>query len=449
MTALRPAYPFEVRSRDLLRIALPAAVAFITEPLAGVSDVAVIGRLGDAALLGGVVLGALVFDFIFSLAYFLRLGTAGLTAQSVGARDPHDGLVHFLRAALLAMLLGLVLIAVSGPLLWIAGRGLAPEPAVSDALGRYFAVRIWSAPFSLLSYALLGWFYGRGIARTGMLLQFLVHGVDIIASIGFVYGLGWSIEGSALGTVLGQVVATSIGMLLVFRHVGGWSQVRAATERQPLFDPAALRRMFGLSRDLMIRSAALMSAYALFAAQGSRAGETTLAANAVLLNAMMVTAYFLDGLAQAAEQLCGKAVGANWRPAFERAIALAMRWGLAIAGALTILWLLFGPAVVDLMTTNTQVRAFARDYLVISAIAIFAGMPAFVMDGVLTGATLNDTMRNGMVFAFALFLLAVAVLQPLWGNTGLWLALIVLFVARAGYFYLALLRRKSRLFAAA
>ena len=125
----RPQHPFAVRHRDVWGIALPASIAFITEPMVGIVDITVVGRLGDAGLLGGLVLGALVFDFIFSLAYFLRIGTAGLTAQAVGARDPRDGLLHVARAILLALLAGVLLIALAGPLLALANLLLAPEAA--------------------------------------------------------------------------------------------------------------------------------------------------------------------------------------------------------------------------------------------------------------------------------------------------------------------------------
>src|SRR5690606_7321962 len=134
----------------------------------------------------------------------------------------------------------------------------------------------------------------------------------------------------------------AVGLVLLVRHFGGPRRVAGLIVRRDLFDRPALRRMFGLSRDLMIRSVALMGAYAWFAAQGSRMGEVTLSANAVLLNLMMIGAFFLDGIAQAAEQLCGKAVGANWRPAFDRAYRLAMLWGAVLAAGLAVLWLAAG-----------------------------------------------------------------------------------------------------------
>lgn len=446
----RPSYPFDVGSRDVWRIALPASIAFITEPLAGINDITVIGRLGDAALLGGLVLGAIAFDFIFSMAYFLRTGTAGLTAQAIGGRDPQDGLLHASRAIGLGLLLGLGMILLNGPLLWLANLLLAPSsPAVTAAMGEYFQVRIWSAPFSLINYALLGWFYGRGIARTGMLLQILIHVVDIVLSILFVYGFGWGIFGAALGTVLGQAAAAMLGLAIVMRHFGGLPRLLSLLHLGDLLDGAALRRMFGLNRDLMLRSIALMGAYGYFTAQGSRMGEAALSANAILLNFLMLSGFFSDGMSQAAEALCGKAVGANYRPAYERAYALSFRWGMLVSAALALFWLLAGPMVIDFMTTNAEVRAVARDFLWLAALTALTGMPAFLYDGILVGSTLNATMRNGMLAALLIFIAAALALQPMLGNTGLWLAIHIFFIARSLYYWQALERQKPGLFSAA
>lgn len=444
----RPTYPFDVRSRDVWAIALPASVAFITEPLAGLVDITVIGRQGDAAMLGGVVLGALVFDFIFSMAYFLRTGTAGLTAQAIGARDPRDGLLHVARAIGIGVIAAALMIALQVPLLGLANLAMAPTPGVAEAMKQYFEVRIWAAPFSLINYALLGWFYGRARAKTGMMLQMVIHGLDIPLSILFVMSFGWGPHGAALATVIGQAVACLLGLVLLVRHFGGLSKVMAMIVPDDLFHGHALHRMFGLSRDLMIRSIALMGAYAYFAAQGSRLGEVPLAANAILLNFLMISGFFLDGIAQAAEQLCGKAVGANWRPAFDRAYALSFRWGTLIAVGLALVWFAGGWYLIDFMTTSEPVREYARMFLWIAALSSLTGMPAFVFDGILVGVTLNTVMRNGMVLALAFFLAVAVVLQGAFGNTGLWISIHLFFLCRSAFYWWALERKKAGLFSA-
>jgi Na+-driven multidrug efflux pump len=189
-----------------------------------------------------------------------------------------------------------------------------------------------------------------------------------------------------------------------------------------------------------------MGSYVYFAAAGSRAGEVVLSGNAVLMNMLMIMAFFLDGLAQAAEQLSGKAVGANWRPAFDRAVALSLGWGIAVGGVLMLAALIGGPFLIDLMTTSEAVREHAHFYLLAAAITGLTGMPAFVMDGVVSGATLNTVMRNGMLAAFAVFLVAAFVAEPVLGNTGLWVALNIFFVARGGLLWWGMERRKPSLF---
>jgi MATE family multidrug resistance protein len=445
----RPQHPFQVRSADVWKIALPASIAFITEPMVGLVDIAVIGRLGEAALLGGLVLGALVFDVLFSMAYFLRIGTAGLVAQSIGAKDPRDGLLHVSRALVIGVVIGALMIVLAAPILWVAVKFLAPDAGVEAALGDYLHWRIWAAPFALINYSLLGWFYGRASAKTGMMLQLLLHLIDITLSVWFVHGLGWGVPGAAFGTVIAQGVAAIVGLILLARHYGGMKSLLARIEPGELGDATAVTRMFGLSRDIMIRSLALMGAYAWFAAQGSRMGEVPLAANAVLLNLLMVVAFFLDGIAQAAEQLTGKAVGANWRPAFERAYGLSMLWGLVIAVSLGLVWYLGGPFVIGFMTTNAEVQDYALTYLPIAAACTLVFMPAFVYDGILIGTTQNVIMRNGMIVSLGVFLAAALVLQPMLGNWGLWGAMHLWFIARGLIYWWALERKKASLFAPA
>lgn len=442
----RPVYAFDVRARDVWAIALPASVAFITEPLAGLVDISVVGRLGDPALLGGTVLGALVFDYIFSLAYFLRIGTAGLTAQAVGARDPDDGLLHVARAIVLAIGIGTVMLLAQGGLRLLAEWLMAPGPGVDAAFETYFDVRIWSAPFSLVNYALLGWFYGRARARTGMLLQLVIHGFNIVLSIALVSVFHWGVAGAALGTVIGQAAACIVGLNLLVAHFGGPARLLSRIDRAHILDRQAIRRMLGMSRDLMLRSMALMTAYGYIAAQGSRMGDVTLSANAILLNFLMISGFFLDGIAQAAEQLSGKAVGANWRPAFDRAYGLTFRIGLAFAIGLSALWFGAGHVMIDVMSTSPEVRELAYTFLWVAALSSITGMPAFLYDGILVGVTLNQVMRNGMIVALAVFLVAAWVLQTNMGNLGLWLAIHIFFLARAAYYWLAVARHRATLF---
>ena len=436
----------QVSHKHVWGIALPATIAFITEPLAGLVDLAVIGRLGDAGLLAGVVLGGLAFSVFISLAFFLRIGTAGLTAQAVGKKEKDDGLSHFIRAGLLALTLGFLLIVLMKPIEYLSALLLAPSENAYNSYATYLNIRILSAPFTLMNFALLGWFYGRAAATTGMMLQLLIHGVNIILSIMLVYIFNMEVLGVAIATLIGQITAALVGVFLVIHHFKGWQKTKLLINKNTLFDIKSIKRLFALSRDLMIRSAALMFTFAWFTAQVSRMGDVTLAANELLLYFLLITAYFLDGQAQAAEALCGRAIGANNKQAFLQALKLTLLWGFIIGFLLFIFWLISGGYLIDFMSTNHEIREQAKLYLIIAALTSFTGVGAFVLDGVMAGATMGRTIRNGMLSASAIYLLSAIILQYFFGLNGLWAAIHVFFIARTIIFAIAIWKKTPRLF---
>ncbi len=444
----RPQYPFDVRHGDVWRIAIPACLAFVTEPFAGIVDAAVIGRLGDAGLLAGLSIGAVAFNTMFALAFFLRFGTAGLTAQAVGARDPLDGIFHLARALLFAAALGLLVLIFARPVLAGFQFWFDPPPGAAPAFADYFAMRTFSVPFVLINFVLLGWFYGRAEAMTGLLLQIVINVLNIVLSVAFVAWLGLGVKGVAFATVLAQASAAMLGLALVLRHYGGLTRIRSILSISALGNMAELRRMFALSRDLTIRSVALTGAIAYFAAQAGKEGDAALAAVGVLLQLAGFANFLLDGIATAVEQLSGRAVGANWRPAFERSIRLSFLWGAVLAVALFAILLGAGGAAIDLVSTSPDVRQAARQYLIMAAIIPLTGMPAYVLDGVMIGATMNRIMRNGMLVSLAVFLLVTWTLQPPLQLWGLWIAYHAMLLVRAGIYARWIARQKHRIFSA-
>jgi MATE family multidrug resistance protein len=280
------------------------------------------------------------------------------------------------------------------------------------------------------------------------MLQMLINGINIVLCLVFVYGLHWGVPGVAAAAVIGHATSMTVGLTLVVRHFGGFVRIRHFVHLERLRDVRALARLFALSRDLMIRSAALMGAFAYFTAQTARVSELALASNAVLMQFLMISAFFLDGQGQAAEQLCGKAVGANYRPAFEQAIRLTMGWGLVVGALMFSLFWFGGDWLIGVMTTSPDVQAGAREFLFLAAITAFTGMPAFVMDGVMVGATLNTIVRNGMVASFVIYLGAAIVLQNAIGVAGLWIAINLFFITRAVIFWTATRWKLPQLFSA-
>jgi multidrug resistance protein, MATE family len=416
--------PYIVTHRRVLAIAIPMTLANVTTPLLGVVGTAVIGRLGEAHLLGAVAMSSIVFDCMFWLFAFLRMGTVALTAQALGAGDVAEERATLVRSLLVAAAIGLSVIILQVPLGSLIYRLMGASPDVTRAAETYFYVRIWSAPFALANYVMLGWFVGLSRASTALALQIAINLINLGATALLVLVFQFSVTGAALGSVIAEAAGALAGLVIALGLVG-----TRMPDRARLFDRDRLIRMFVVNRDILIRTAALIAAWGFFASQGARAGDTVLAANSVLHNLMLVGAFFLDGFASAAEQLCGRAIGARDGNAFSRSVRYAISWGFGFGIATTVLLLIFGPWLIDLMSASPEVRLVARDFLIYAALSSVIGVFAFAYDGIYIGATWTRDMRNLMILALALYLLVWWFTRPL-GNTGLWISILFYFAAR-------------------
>lgn len=414
----------EASPRAVLALALPVTLANIATPLLGLVDSTVVGRLGEAHLLAAVAAAATVVNFVFWLMGFLRMGTAGLVAQARGAGDVEARRLALARALALAAGLGALLIALSRPLGDLGFALIGASEAVTLAARTYFDVRVWSAPFALVNYVVLGALLGAGRATLGLAMQAGLNLVNAALAVLFVMGLGWGLAGAAWATLIAEAL-TALAGLLGFRALG-W---RFAASRDEMFERAGFLRMLAMNRDIMIRTAALLAAFGVFTAMGARMGDVAMAANAVLMTLFTLLAYGLDGFATAAEQMAGQSVGARDAPGFRAAVRMAGLFcvGLGAAGAL--LAYVGGGALIDLMTTHAATRATANDLLIYAALTPLVGAPAFLYDGVFIGATWTADMRRLMLAALAIFLVALVALQG-FGAAGLWGALLIFLAAR-------------------
>jgi multidrug resistance protein, MATE family len=410
----------------LLKIALPIVLSNATVPLLGAVDTGVVGQLGQAAPIGAVGLGAIVLATVYWIFGFLRMGTSGLAAQAHGAGDGPERSAILLRALMIAGVAGLGLIAVQGALFWAAFR-VAPASGEVEALMRqYLGIRIWGAPATIALYAVTGWLVAVERTRGVFVLQLWMNGLNICLDLWFVLGLGWGVPGVAVATLIAEWTGLGLGLWLCRDAFG--PVLRAAWGR--VGDRAALGVMFVVNRDIMVRSVILQLSFTTFLFLGAGQGDVTLAANQVLLQFLEITAYALDGFAFAAEALVGQAVGARIVRDARAASVIAMQWGVAGAVVLALVFGLAGPAVIDLMTTASEVREAARVYLPWLVLAPVIGVASWIFDGIFIGATLTGLMMRTMLVSVAIYLAALAVLVPLMGNHGLWGALMVLNTAR-------------------
>jgi MATE family multidrug resistance protein len=412
---------------QVFAIAGPAMIANLTTPLIGIVSTAAIGRLGEPALLGGVAMASVIFDCLFWLFAFVRMSTTAFAAQSLGAGETAELRVILMRGFIVAAIIGAALILLQIPIASVLLGAMGGSEAVTQAAKTYFIIRIWSAPLVLINYVVLGWLIGLAHARLALGLQIAINVVNAAATVLLVLVFDAGIAGAAIAAVL----AEGVGLLLGTLAAGHITQWKFGIAQGTLFAREKLVRMLAVNRDIMIRTAALIAVWLFFAAQGARSGDVALAANSVLNNFLLISAFFLDGLANAAQQLCGQAFGARDRSGFSGAVRLVIIWGFAFSLVVSIVFLLFGPVLIDMMTASADVRAFARDFLIFVVVSPLLAVFAFGFDGVYIGATWARDMRNLMVASLAIFFAAWLALRT-FGNAGLWGALLAHYAARGG-----------------
>lgn len=417
-------------------------LAYVTTPLLGVVDTAVVGQFADAALLGGLAAGGVIFSLVFASFNFLRAASTGLVAQAVGRNDVEEEALVMMRFVMLGMVSGFAVLLLSPLIIAASVTFMNPEPAVAEAMRTYLSIRLLCAPAALANYAILGYVLGRGEGLTGLLLQTLLNGVNIVLSIYLGLTLQWGIDGVAWGTFGGELITMIAGLIVVSRRVSikdlpTWSKV---------LDAAAIRRTTMINADIMIRSFSLLTAFTLLTRQSAALGTEILAANAVIMNLFLFAGYILDGFATAAEQLAGKAIGARHRPAFRNAVRLTIIWGFGIAVLLSLMFFVFSTPIISLMTASPGTRELASTFLPYAAFTAVTGVLAFQMDGIFIGATWSRDMRNMMLVSLGVFIVALLVLTGPLGNHGLWIALHLFLIARGVLLFLLLPSRMKTAF---
>lgn len=413
-------------NRDVWRIALPMILSNITVPLLGMVDTGVTGHLDSEIYLAAVAIGATIFSVLYTGVNFLRMGTTGITAQSFGAEDYTALRTSLGQAIAVALAIAASLIALHRPLGSFAVDLIGADPVINDIAREYFNIRVWSAPGTLVNYALIGWFLGTQNARIPFMIFLTINVTNIVLDLVFVLGLGMQVEGVALASVIAEYAGATVGGAFVVntlrRHPGQWLVGKLTR----LYEYAAF---FGVNANLFIRTMALMFTLSFITAQGARMGGTILAANALLMNLQNLTSFALDGIAHAAEALVGRSIGAKRRDALEAAVTLTLRWSLWFALGLALIYVALGPVLIRVLTDLEEVRDTAFRYLPWLIASPLISVWSFLYDGVYVGATRAREMRDIMIASTVVFV-ATWFATTTWGNDGLWFSFMVFLAAR-------------------
>lgn len=427
----------------LIQLAIPIILANVAVPLLGLVDTAVIGQTGDIADLAAIALAGLIFSFLYWGFSFLRMGTTGFVSQAAGAqdRDALDALI--LRTLLLAFGIGLLLICIQVPVFRIASFLLSASPEANARVADYFYIRIWGAPATLMTFALMGTLIGLGWTRQVLFAQLLLNGLNMVLNILFVVGLSLGVKGIALGTVIAEWFTVVVILARLFNALELSSlstlQARCVALGALIFDPQQARALLSVNGDIMIRTLALLAGFAWFARQGAAFGDSTLAANHILLQFISMSTYLLDGFANVTEMQVGQAYGAKQRKRFVTAIRRNNHIAGLSALLLSLALLVWGKLFIAALTPDPTLQGLAHDHIHLAALYVLLSVVAFQFDGVFVGLTHSTALRNSAIIALVTMIAVGHLLPQQLGNVGLWWAMIS-FVLMRGVVLLAYYR---------
>ena len=424
----------DYRNKQILNLAVPSIISNITVPLIGLVDLTISGYLGSVAYIGAVAIGSMIFNIIYWIFGFLRMGTSGMTSQALGSRDFSEVMRLLVRSLSVALVIALLFLVLQKPILWLALGVMHPSDDISPLASAYFNICIWGAPAMLCLYGLTGWFIGMQNTRVPMIVSILQNVINIIASFILAVIFDMKIEGVALGTLIAQWCGLAIAGyffvtkfgIRIFRDF----HLRIRNIIRGSFDDKAMKGFFTVNRDIFLRTLFLVAVNLFFVSAGARQGDVILSVNTLLMTLFTVFSYFMDGFAYAAEALSGKYYGAGNMGAFHDTCNQLFKWGVAMVVAFTLLYLIGGDKFLSLLTNQQSVVHASDEYFWWAVLIPVAGVAAFIYDGIFIGITETRGMLISSAVAAIFFFTIFFAMRHIMGNHALWLAFILYLAIR-------------------
>ena len=408
-------------NREILQIALPSIVSNITVPLLGLIDVTIVGHLGAASYIGAIAVGGMLFNIIYWIFGFLRMGTGGMTAQAYGQQNDAEMMRLLTRSMGVGALIAFTLILLQYPIERTAFAFIETTPEIERLATTYFRICIWGAPAVLGLYSFSGWFIGMQNSRYPMFIAITQNIVNILVSLVLVYGFEMKIEGVAIGTLVAQYAGFLMAITL---WVHKYKAIRCHAELRSLLDKQVMYRFFQVNRDIFLRTLCLVAVTVFFTSAGAAQGEVVLAVNTLLMQLFTLFSYIMDGFAYAGEALAGKHIGANNRTGLQQMVRQLFVWGIGVSLTFTLMYGIGGENFLKLLTNEESVIAASSNYFYWVLAIPLAGFAAFLYDGIFIGATATRLMLFAMAIAAAAFFLIYFGCRDAMGNHALWLAFI-------------------------
>lgn len=417
-------------NRQILGLAVPSILANITVPFVGIVDLAIAGHLGDAAAIGGIAVGTMLFDMLYWNVGFLRVGTGGITAQAYGRRDWKCAAETFVQGIATSLLLAFLCLVIQWLYVWVSFLVLDCTPEVASVAKEYFFIRIWAVPATMSLFVFKGWFIGMQNTVYSMITDIWVNVVNMVASWLLAFHTPLGLKGVAVGTLIAQWTGLALASLLLlgsYRSIIARASIRHAIRWQHI------RSFFRINLDLFIRSFSMLVVYNGFTIIATYYGDTQLAVSAVMMKLLLLYSYFVDGFAYAGEALTGRFIGEQDKAQLHRVIRLLFWWCLGIAAVSTLAYAVIPQTLIGIITDDPAVHAGCKPFLFWLLLMPVFSCIAFVWDGIYIGATASRALRNGTVGSAVAFLAVYFLCARFFGIQSLYIAYFAHLIWRSAY----------------
>ncbi len=422
-------------NREILALAIPSIMTNITTPLLALMDVVIVGHLGSAVYIAAIAIGGTIFNMIYWLFGFLRMGSSGMTAQANGAADKTGCDTVLYRGGLIALIVSMLIVCLQYPIIRISTAIMDVTGETAYMAKEYFSILIWGAPAVLLTYVISGWLLGMKDAKTPMWISFIINISNIVVSLVLVIVFKMQIKGVACGTLTAQWIGMIVGVSFITVR---YAPVLPDIKR--LFKTDELRRFFSVNIDIFLRTLCLIAVTVWFTRVGASQGTIILAVNTLLMQFFILFSYFMDGFAYAGESLAGYYIGARDKHNLRLCINALFRWGAATAIIFTVIYMLGGTWIMGLLSSEITVIESSKEYFYWVIAIPCVGFAAFTWDGIYIGATHTRSMLISMAIATAIYFIIYNICYETMGNHGLWIAFLAYLLSRGGI--LTLLRKR-------
>ena len=413
----------------ILKLSIPIFFANLAIPMVGIIDTALMGNLGSLSYLSATSVAANLFSMIFWSFGFLRMGTVGMVSQANGRNNYTEILNIVVRNLLFVLAISITIILLQNLILSLSLKIFDLSEATRNLYEQYFKIRVYSAPGELTLYIITGLFVGLQKTKTSSLAVGFFSILNILLSIVLVTKFDLNIKGVAYGTLFSALITSIIFLIYMFWYLSKYTKITINFTQ--IFNLKKIKNIFNINLNIFIRTILLTFSFLWFTYLGTQIGENYVAANAILINLVFLSAFILDAYAFSTEGIVGYSLGKKDLNLFKNIVKNSFILSSISGLIISIIFFFTNNLVINLMSDINEIRELSSSYAVWLIILPVISSFCYQFDGIFIGASQTKELRNAMIFSVFSYLLISILLIKFLFNTGIWISLCIFMILRA------------------